>query len=167
LIRARLQPQIGADRLNHAISHGKDELTKPNDNFEIIRIGFRILFRVSRRTRDRKYNCPELVYDCFEQVGVPFSLPDEYVSPDDTWSDDQVQGAETYWEPGLTGVTDAAIHCGTADELVTETGCASTGIGNLNKSAALDAIPRERRHFATAALRLLQLGYNLMNDCLV
>jgi hypothetical protein len=90
IVVARVQSQIGEDRLNHAISYGMDELTKPSDNFEIIRIGFRILFRVSRRTRDRKYICSELVYDCFEQVGVPFNLHDEYVSPDDIWLDDQV-----------------------------------------------------------------------------
>ena len=84
-------PPIDKNKLNHAISYGMDELTKPYDNFEIVRIGFRILFRVTRRTRDRKYICSELVYDCFEGIGVPFSLSDEYVSPDDIWLDEQVQ----------------------------------------------------------------------------
>ncbi|MFM1891910.1 MAG: hypothetical protein RLZ44_987 [Pseudomonadota bacterium] len=91
MVLARVQPQIDADKLNYAISYGMDELTKPYDNFEIVRIGLRILFRVSRRTRDRKYICSELVYDCFDQIGVPFSLRDEYVSPDDIWLDAQVQ----------------------------------------------------------------------------
>ena len=68
-----------------------DELTKPYDNFEIVRIGFCILFKVSRRSRDRKYICSELVYDCFNGIDVPFRLRDEYVSPDDIWLDDQVQ----------------------------------------------------------------------------
>ena len=56
-----------------------DELTKPYDNFEIIRIGLRILFRISRHTRDRKYICSKLVYDCFDRIGVPFNLRDDYV----------------------------------------------------------------------------------------
>ena len=88
---ARVHPQIDRDKLNHAISFGMDELTKPYDNVEIVRIGLRILFKVSRRTRDRKYICSELVFDCFERIGLPFNLRDEYVSPDDIWLDERVQ----------------------------------------------------------------------------
>ena len=88
---ARVSPRVDQERLNRAISYGMDELTKPYDNFEIVRIGFRILFKVSRHTRDRKYICSELVYDCFDQIGVPFTLRDKFVSPDDIWLDDQVQ----------------------------------------------------------------------------
>ncbi|MES9923086.1 MAG: YiiX/YebB-like N1pC/P60 family cysteine hydrolase [Candidatus Thiodiazotropha endolucinida] len=91
IVIARVDPPVDNQKLNQAISYGMDELTKPYDNFEIIRIGIRILFKISRRTRDRKYICSELVYDCFDSVGVPFSLRDEYVSPDDIWQDDQVQ----------------------------------------------------------------------------
>ncbi|MEW7974537.1 MAG: YiiX/YebB-like N1pC/P60 family cysteine hydrolase [Candidatus Thiodiazotropha endolucinida] len=91
IVIARVHPPVDKQKLNQAISYGMDELTKPYDNFEIIRIGIRILFKISRRTRDRKYICSELVYDCFDSVGVPFSLRDEYVSPDDIWQDDQVQ----------------------------------------------------------------------------
>ncbi|MEW8325643.1 MAG: YiiX/YebB-like N1pC/P60 family cysteine hydrolase [Candidatus Thiodiazotropha sp.] len=91
IVIARVHPAVDENKLNHAISYGMDELTKPYDNFEILRIGVRILFKISRRTRDRKYICSELVYDCFDSVGVPFNLRDEYVSPDDIWQDDQVQ----------------------------------------------------------------------------
>ncbi|MEW8461965.1 MAG: YiiX/YebB-like N1pC/P60 family cysteine hydrolase [Candidatus Thiodiazotropha endolucinida] len=91
IVIARVDPPVDKQKLNQAISYGMDELTKPYDNFEIIRIGIRILFKISRRTRDRKYICSELVYDCFDSVGVPFNLRDEYVSPDDIWQDDQVQ----------------------------------------------------------------------------
>ncbi|MES9897328.1 MAG: YiiX/YebB-like N1pC/P60 family cysteine hydrolase [Candidatus Thiodiazotropha endolucinida] len=91
IVIARVDPPVDKQKLNQAISYGMDELTKPYDNFEIIRIGIRILFKISRRTRDRKYICSELVYDCFDSVGVPFKLRDEYVSPDDIWQDDQVQ----------------------------------------------------------------------------
>lgn len=91
MIIARVRPEIDQMKLNEAISFGMDELTKPYDNLEILRIGLRILFKVSRRTRDRKYICSELVYECYNSVGVPFNLRDEYVSPDDIWMDDQVQ----------------------------------------------------------------------------
>jgi hypothetical protein len=91
IVAARVAPQVDEDKLNRAISYGMDELTTPYDNFEIMRIGFRILFRVSRHTRDRKYICSERVYDCFDRIGVPFNRRDDYVSPDDIWLDDQVQ----------------------------------------------------------------------------
>ena len=91
IVIARLHPSIDEKKLNHAISFGMDELTKPYDSFEIMRIGFRILFNVSRRTRDRKYICSELVYECFDRIGVPINLENEYVSPDDIWQDEQVQ----------------------------------------------------------------------------
>jgi len=88
---ARVHPPVDENKLNHAISFGMDELTKPYDNFEIVRIAMRILFNVSRRTRDRKYICSELVYECFDHIDVPFSLRDEYVGPDDIWQDEHVQ----------------------------------------------------------------------------
>ena len=91
IVVARVQPDVDVAAVRRAISYGMDELTKPYDNFEIVRIAFRILFRVSRRTRDRKYICSELVYDCFRKAGVHFKLNDEFVSPDDIWNDAQVQ----------------------------------------------------------------------------
>jgi len=91
IVIARVHPPIDEKKLTHAISFGMDELTRPYDNFEIMRIGLRILFKVSRRTRDRKYICSELVYECFHRIGVPFNLRYEYVGPDDIWRDAQVQ----------------------------------------------------------------------------
>jgi hypothetical protein len=32
-----------------------------------------------------------MVYDCFARIRAPFHLPDEYVSPDDNWKDEQVK----------------------------------------------------------------------------
>lgn len=32
-----------------------------------------------------------MVYDCFARIRAPFHLPDEYVSPDDIWKDEQVK----------------------------------------------------------------------------
>lgn len=91
IVIARVHPEIDRAELNHAISFGMDELTKPYDNLEIARIGMRIMFKISRRSRDRKYICSELVYECFNSIGLPFTLRDEYVSPDDIWMDGQVQ----------------------------------------------------------------------------
>ena len=91
MVIARVHPTKKKKKLNDAISYGMDELTKPYDNFEILRIGFRILFNVSRRSRDRKYICSELVYECFDKIDVPFHLRDEYVGPDDIWQDKQVK----------------------------------------------------------------------------
>ncbi|MBL8319741.1 MAG: hypothetical protein JNJ42_15105 [Burkholderiaceae bacterium] len=90
IVVARVQPEVDRERVHRAISFGMDELTKPYDNSEILRIMMRILFRVSRRTRDRKYICSELVYECFRQAGVSFKLADRFVSPDDIWRDAQV-----------------------------------------------------------------------------
>jgi hypothetical protein len=90
IVVGRVAPDLDALRVRQAISFGMDELTKPYDNFEILRIALRILFRVSRRRRDRKYICSELVFDCFRQAGVSFKLNDAFVSPDDIWNDSSV-----------------------------------------------------------------------------
>ena len=90
IVIARIAPDVDAQAVKLAISFGMDELTKPYDNFEILRIAMRILFKIGRRRRDRKYICSELVYDCFRQAGVSFKLNDAFVSPDDIWNDTQV-----------------------------------------------------------------------------
>ncbi len=90
IVVARVQPDVDVERVHKAISFGLDELTKPYDNSEILRIALRILFRVSRRTRDRKYICSELVQECYRQAGVSFKLADRFVSPEDIWRDAQV-----------------------------------------------------------------------------
>lgn len=90
IVVARVQPDVDVERVHKAISFGMDELTKPYDNSEILRIALRILFRVSRRTRDRKYICSELVQECYRQAGVSFKLADRFVSPEDIWRDAQV-----------------------------------------------------------------------------
>ena len=51
--KARVEPEIDQARVRKAISFGMDELTRPYDNFEILRIAVRILLRVSRGARDR------------------------------------------------------------------------------------------------------------------
>ena len=91
MVVARVQPEVDPAQVRRAISYGMDELTKPYDNFEILRVAMRIMLRVGRRTHDRKYICSELVNDCFRQIGVRFRLVDNYVSPDDIWRDAAVE----------------------------------------------------------------------------
>ncbi len=73
-----------------AVNYGMDLLTNPYDNFEILRIAMRILFRKGRSTRDRKFICSELVDECYRAAGVRFRRSDNYISPDDIWRDDIV-----------------------------------------------------------------------------
>lgn len=88
---ARLEPEAEEESLKKAISFGMDQLTKPYDNWEILRIGIRILFGVGRKSRDRKYICSELVYEAFRKAGVEFPYNNRSISPDDLWKDPRVK----------------------------------------------------------------------------
>jgi hypothetical protein len=90
IVIGRVAPGMNADQVREAVSFGMDLLTKPYDSSEILRIAMRILFRVGRRKRDRKYICSELVDECFHSAGVKFTRPDNYISPDDIWRNDCV-----------------------------------------------------------------------------
>jgi hypothetical protein len=90
IVIGRVAPALDDAQVRSAVSFGMDLLTKPYDNSEILRIAARILFRIGRRTRDRKFICSELVEECFHAAGVRFSRPDNYVSPDDIWRNDCV-----------------------------------------------------------------------------
>lgn len=87
----RLQPEADEPALRQVISFGMDELTRPYDNFEILRIGVRIALRLTRRTRDRKYICSELVHEAFRRAGVQLQVGDGYIGPDDLWRSGNVQ----------------------------------------------------------------------------
>jgi hypothetical protein len=88
---ARLNIDVEKENLNKGISFGLDELTRPYDNFEIVRIMVRILFHISRRERNRNYICSELVRDIFSKAGVIMHYKDTYISPDAIWTDSRVQ----------------------------------------------------------------------------
>lgn len=90
IIVARLADEIEPAIHRKAISHGMDELTKPYDNLEILRIAVRILFKLGRRNRDKKYICSELVYEAFRRAGVWFQFNRRSISPDDIWKDARV-----------------------------------------------------------------------------
>lgn len=87
---AKLNPLPDAHTLNTAISFGLDELTKPYDNSEIIRIALRILLQIGKRKRDKKYVCSELVYECFSKAGITFTPKNRMITPDDIWCDSRV-----------------------------------------------------------------------------
>lgn len=91
IVIAQLNFELEKQRLNKGISFGLDELTRPYDNWEIIRIMLRILFRKGKRERNRSYICSELVRDAFAKAGVIFPMHDTYISPQEIWKDTRVE----------------------------------------------------------------------------
>lgn len=90
VVIAQLNFDLEKEKLNRGISFGLDELTRPYDNWEIIRIMMRILFRIGKRERNRSYICSELVRDAFAKAGVLFKMNDSYISPQEIWKDERV-----------------------------------------------------------------------------
>jgi hypothetical protein len=66
-------------------------LTRPYDNYEIIRIMIRILLKVTKREKNRDYICSELVRDMFAEANVEMPYFDTYISPDNIWQDKRVE----------------------------------------------------------------------------
>jgi len=87
---ARVEPDMPLDKIKKGICFGMDELTKPYDDWEILRIALRILFNKGRRVNDRKYICSELVQVCYKQMGITFNYNNKIISPDNIWSDQRV-----------------------------------------------------------------------------
>jgi hypothetical protein len=87
---ARIEPELNLEEIKKGISFGMDELTKPYDDWEILRIAFRILFNIGKRVKDRKYICSELVQVCYQQMGIVFNYRNKIISPDDIWKDDRL-----------------------------------------------------------------------------
>jgi hypothetical protein len=91
VVLAKLNFDLEKERLDRAVSFGLDELTRPYDNWEIIRIMTRILFKIGKRERNRNYICSELVRDCFSKAGVVFKMNDTYISPQEIWKDARIE----------------------------------------------------------------------------
>lgn len=91
VVIARLNSELEEQQLNKAISFGLDQLTRPYDNWEIIRIMLRILFRKGKRERNKSYICSELVRDAYAKSGVLFKMNDTYISPQEIWKDERVE----------------------------------------------------------------------------
>lgn len=91
IVIAKLNFDLEPAKMNRAISFGLDELTRPYDNWEILRIMSRILFKVGKREKNKSYICSELVRDAFSKAGVVFKLNDTYISPQEIWRDARVE----------------------------------------------------------------------------
>lgn len=86
----KLQNPLDKNNLDKGISFGLDELTRPYDNWEIIRILLRILFRIGKREKNRAYICSELVRSVYVKAGLIFKMQDSYISPDNIWKDERL-----------------------------------------------------------------------------
>ena len=91
IVIGRIAPGADREKVKKAISFGMDELTRPYDNWEIMRIAMRILFRRGRKDRDRKYICSELVYEGFRKADIAFTFDRNSITPDDIWKDARVE----------------------------------------------------------------------------
>ncbi len=91
IVLAKLNFDLEKEKLGKAISFGLDELTRPYDNWEIIRIMTRILLKIGKRERNRNYICSELVRDCFSKADVLFKMNDTYISPQEIWKDARIE----------------------------------------------------------------------------
>ncbi|HOY14270.1 MAG TPA: YiiX/YebB-like N1pC/P60 family cysteine hydrolase [Saprospiraceae bacterium] len=90
MVITNLTYELTEEEHNKAISFGLDELSRPYDNWEIIRIMLRILFKIGKREKNRNYICSELVRDCFAKSGYLFKINDSYVSPQEIWQDENI-----------------------------------------------------------------------------
>ena len=91
IVVTQLNIPVEKKNLDRGISFGLDELTRPYDNYEIVRIMMRILFHISKRKKNRAYICSELVRDIFVKAGILFHYKDTYISPDNIWNDERVE----------------------------------------------------------------------------
>jgi hypothetical protein len=91
IVMAKLNIELEPEKLNRAISFGLDELTRPYDNWEILRIMTRILFRIGKREKNKNYICSELVKSAFDKAGVCFPMKNTYISPQQIWMDKRVE----------------------------------------------------------------------------
>jgi hypothetical protein len=87
---AKLAIPLDKAALNEGISFGLDELTRPYDNIEILRIMIRIYFKITKRANNRSYICSEFVRDILEKSNVILPYYDTYISPDNVWTDERL-----------------------------------------------------------------------------
>lgn len=90
MVVTNLHAEFTEEQKKKIISFGLDELTRPYDNWEILRIMIRILFSIGKREKNRSYICSELVRDCFKKGGYVFKMRDTYISPQEIWEDENV-----------------------------------------------------------------------------
>ncbi len=91
IVLAKINIDVPKENLNRGISFGLDELTRPYDNWEIFRIMLRILFRISKREKNKNYICSELVRDALAKAGIIIQYNDTYISPQEIWKDERIE----------------------------------------------------------------------------
>lgn len=91
IVIAKLIEELPKQKLNKGISFGLDELTRPYDNYEILRIMIRILLRISKREKNRAYICSELVRDIYAKSGMVIHYNDTYISPQEIYKDERIE----------------------------------------------------------------------------
>ena len=91
IVIAHLKDMPEKEQLNKGIIFGLDELARPYDNWEIIRIMMRILLKIGKKEKNRNYICSELVRDAYAKAGIIFKMNDSYISPQEIWCDDRVE----------------------------------------------------------------------------
>ncbi len=94
MILARLKQHLNEEELKQVISFGMDELTRPYDNWEIVRILMRVLFKKGRKERNRSYICSELVTSSLKNVKIVFKPNNTYISPDEIYKDPRIEFVE-------------------------------------------------------------------------
>ncbi len=83
-----LQPE-SVDKL---INFGINLVTRPYDVAEIERIMERLITGQGKMERDQAYMCSELVYECYQKIGITLNHhPFGFVSPEDIWLDEHVR----------------------------------------------------------------------------
>lgn len=87
---ARLSEEIQPDALTKIFSFGFDQMTRPYDKKELIRIVKRMLFSAGRKIKNRHFVCSELVYDCFAKGNILFEYENKVILPDYIWEDFKV-----------------------------------------------------------------------------
>lgn len=94
MLLARLKEPLDETSLKKVISYGMDELTRPYDNWEIIRIMLRVLFKLGRKERNRSYICSELIASAYKTIGLKIKSNNTYISPDEIAKDKRVEFIE-------------------------------------------------------------------------
>lgn len=83
---------LDASKIKIIARSGIDELARPYDKDEIVKIMARVIFWGSTWERDSEYICSELVDECFSRAGIIFKKDDRgFISPENIWIDEKVE----------------------------------------------------------------------------
>lgn len=84
--------KLTKDQIRPLVNFGLDQIAQPYDLEEIRRIMQRIRTGEGKAVRDRAYMCSELVFECFDAVGLIFPYNHlGFISPQDIWADENVE----------------------------------------------------------------------------